>query len=356
MIDIRRLFRSLLPAAILFSAVLLSAAARGDDGDYQLGQGYNWGSYNFAGYSDIVEYLPTQGGENQTVGNFSVFVSGHVSSYYNPFIELRISGDGVARANTDISRPGVDPSLSPQRLYDDIEMSDSLTLRVGNMLTPVGAWNQLPVPALALTTARPAVTDLNFSNYLAGMSLNYSDANSDLPDLQVYWQPVGDFDSQSSGGVLNAYQTAHYKMVEGLHASIPLSLLNYVGVSFQRSRNALDTDQTLYGLDFKYAFDALTLQGEFTYSDLSGKLEGVPRHQETGVYLGASYELSERWALTSWVEEYRGRDASSAARDLLWGAVYRPLPAMSFKLEYLQNIGGPPVNPTGLLGSWSVLF
>lgn len=346
----RRLFRSLLPLVVLFSV-----SARGDD-DYQLGQGYNWGAYNFAGYSDLVEYLPTQTAGNQAVGTVSLFVSGHVSSYFNPFIEIGISGTGIASSNTDISSPGVDRSLATERLYDDIEMTDSLTLRVGNMLTPVGAWNQLPVPALALTAARPAVTDLNFSNYLAGMSLNYSDPKGDLPDLQVYWQPVGDLDEQPSGGVINAYQFTHYKMVEGFHASLPLSLLNYVGVSFQRSRNALDTDQSLFGLDFKYAVDALTVQGEFTYSDLAGNLQDLVRHSETGAYLAASYALDEQWSLTSWVEEYNGRHSSTAARDLLWGAVYRPLPAMAFKLEYLQNFGGQPINPTGLLGSWSVLF
>jgi hypothetical protein len=110
------------------------------------------------------------------------------------------------------------------------------------------------------------------------------------------------------------------------------------------------------GLDFKYAVDALTIQGEVTYSELSGNLRGLLRDHESGAYVAVSYALGERWALTSWLEGYSGRNSSGVARDVLWGAVYHPLPAMALKVEYLQNYGGQPVNPTGLLMSWSVLF
>jgi hypothetical protein len=48
--------------------------------------------------------------------------------------------------------------------------------------------------------------------------------------------------------------------------------------------------------------------------------------------------------------------AASDAHDLLFGIAYRPHPAIVIKLEYLQNIGGQPVNPTGLFASWSILF
>lgn len=365
MTDITRLLAAVWPTRrllclLLLTAVSPTASAFGDDGNdgggYQLGQGYNWGSYNFAGYSDVVEYLPTQNEKNQALSTASIFISGHISSYFNPFVEASFSNKGITAFNTAISSPGQDASLTTHRIYNDIEMTDTITLRLGNMLSPVGAWNQIPAPALVLTTARPAVTDLNFGNYLAGISVNYTDRDGDLPDMQVYWQPVSDLNEQPSGGVLDAYQLNHYKMVAGFHASLPLPLLDQIGVSFQRSRNGLDTDQSLYGIDFKYSFQSLTLQGEFTYSELSGALQNVLRHHESGAYVAASYALGEQWAVTSWVEEYSGRNASTAARDLLWGIVYHPLPAMALKLEYLKNFGGEPVNPTGLLMSWSVLF
>jgi hypothetical protein len=61
------------------------------DDSYQLGHGYNIGPFNFADYSDIVVNIPDE--EHKTVGfgDLSLFVTGHVTPIFNPFIDRKFS-------------------------------------------------------------------------------------------------------------------------------------------------------------------------------------------------------------------------------------------------------------------------
>ena len=330
----------------------ISHPARADS-DYELGHGYNVGPFNFAGYSELAIGLPDEGSKKVAVEDLSLFITGHINKLLNPFVEAELTHLDFSHSGPPDADRG-DGTLVLERLYDDVELSDSFTLRLGKMLAPVGAWNEIHAAPLVLTTIRPAVTFRNFSEYLTGASLNYADPNGESPSVQVYWQPDREFSERPSTITFN-----QYKMVEGLHITAPLSLLDQIGFSFQRSRDAENVNQSLFGLDFKYTIEQLTLQGEATYTFLSNgtsKDQHHPHQGELGAYLAGSYALGERWSVYSWYEEFAGRDDASASRDLLAGVAFHPYPAMVIKAEYLQNIGGPSVNPTGLFVSWSILF
>ncbi len=320
------------------------------DGDYQLGHGLDLGPFNFAGYSDLVANLPQQGQKSLVLNDLSLFVTGHIGRFFNPFTEAELT-------NFDIARSG---PLGPdrgqgefvlERLYNDAYLTDSVTFRLGKMLAPVGEWNVIHAAPLVLTTVRPAVTYRNFSEYATGVSVLYSDPTARLPDVQLYWQPSGEFSERPSSITFH-----QYKEVEGAHISFPIGLLDKVGISFQQSKDVRGFDQSLYGLDFHYTVGKLTLTGEATYSDISNAAALQARDSEWGAYAAASYALTDRWSVYGWYEGFADRTAPSAAHDLLFGLAYKPEPAIVFKLEYLQNIGGQPVNPTGLFASWSVLF
>jgi hypothetical protein len=133
-------------------------------------------------------------------------------------------------------------------------------------------------------------------------------------------------------------------------------LLDKVGFSFQQSKDVIGADQSLYGLDYHYTIGALTLQGEATFSDISHNGTAQARDTEWGAYAATSYALSENWSVYGWYETFADRTSPSVAHDLLFGIAFRPIPAMVFRAEYVQNLGGRPVNPTGFLASWAVLF
>jgi hypothetical protein len=337
------------PLIAALTCCFVGARAEADDG-YQLGHGLDLGPLNIAGYSSVSVNLPSQGQKSLALDDLSLFVTGHFNWLLNPFTEAELSSLDILRSGHLVGDRG-DGDFVLERVYNDSYLTDSITLRLGKMLTPVGEWNVIHAPPLVLTTVRPAVTYRNFSEYATGASVLYSDPNTSFPELQIYAQPVGELSERPAS--LTVHQ---YKQVEGAHVSFPLGLLDKIGVSFQQSKDVHGVDESLYGFDYHYTIDKLTLQGEATYSDISNNGTGLVRDTEWGGYAAASYSLSDQWSAYGWYETFADRSAPSTAHDVLFGIAYRPHPAIVFKLEYLQNISGHPVNPTGVFASWSVLF
>jgi hypothetical protein len=320
------------------------------DGDYQLGHGLDLGPLNIAGYSSVSALVPTTGQKALALDDLSLFVTGHFGWLFNPFTEAELSGLAILHSGHLMGERGQGDFVL-ERLYNDSYLTDSLTLRLGKMLAPVGEWNVIHAAPLVLTTVRPAVTNRNFSEYATGVSVLYSDPNTSFPELQLYWQPIGELSERPV-----SFTVHRYKEVEGAHVSFPLGLLDKIGVSFQQSEDVHGVNQSLYGLDFHYTVNKVTLQGEATFSDISNNGTGLVRDTEWGAYAAASYAFSDQWSTYGWYETFADRSVSTTAHDVLFGVAYRPHPAIVFKLEYLQNISGHPVNPTGVYASWSVLF
>jgi hypothetical protein len=332
---------------ILGCAAAIGAQAQ----NYELGRGLDLGSLNLAGYSNVVANFPAQQAKSLNVDDLSLFVSGHFDRLFNPFVVAELADISVIKTG---GPPGGEPDDGDavlERIYNDAYLTSTTTLRLGKMLSPVGEWNEIHAAPLVLSAVRPAVTYRNLSEYTTGASLRYSNPYWYLPDVQLYLQPTGEFSALPRPLVAR-----QYRMVGGGHVSFPLGLLDKVGFSFQQSKDVTGVDQSLYGFDYHYTFGKVTLQGEATFSDISNNGTAHARDTEWGVYAATSYALTDQWSLYGWYEEFADRTSSSTAHDLLLGVAYRPRPPIVLRLEYLQNVGGRPVNPTGLFASWAVLF
>lgn len=317
---------------------------------YHLGQGYDIGSFNLAGYSNVTAAFPAGKRDSLAVEDLSLFVTGHLSRWVNPFVEAELTHVTLARTSGDGDRdPGA--SLAIERLYNDAYLTNDLTLRLGKMLAPVGEWNLYHAAPLVLSTTRPAVTYRNFAAYIEGASLLYHDTNEIYPDVQVYWQP--DYEESERPRDVRFQQ---HKMTTGIHIAFPLTPIDTLGVSIQRTTDLQGVSQTLIGGDFSYSLERFTFRGEATYSRLGAGGSPLVHDSETGMYVSASYAVTHSWSAYTWYESFQDRNATSLAQDVLIGMAYRPIDPVVFKLEYLENFGGTPVNPTGLFASWSVLF
>ncbi|MBV9828980.1 MAG: hypothetical protein JO001_25435 [Alphaproteobacteria bacterium] len=169
--------------------------ARADS--YELGHGLNLGPFNVAGYSNLVLDLPAQRVKSLNLDDLSLFVTGHVNSAFNPFLEAELTSLSLLPPGR-LAGEHEAGDVVIERLYNDSYLTDSTTLRLGKMLSPVGEWNEIHAAPLVLTTIRPAVTYRNFSEYATGLSLRYADPYPYLPDVQVYWQPAGEFSARPS--------------------------------------------------------------------------------------------------------------------------------------------------------------
>lgn len=337
-----------LSAASLFC--FAGACVRAEE--YQLGHGLDLGPLNIAGYSNLVLQLPEGQGKSLSLEDFSLFVTAHGNWLLNPFAEAELTDLSLVPFGPSGGKRAGGGAFVLERLYNDSYLTASTTLRLGKMLTPVGEWNEIHAAPLVLSGVRPAVTYRNFGEYTTGAELRYADPFSRLPDAQFYIQPSGEFSERPR--TITMYQ---YRTLAGAHVSFPLGLIDKIGLSFQQSKDVGGVDQSLYGVDYHYTIGKLTLQGEATFSDIShnGTTSHV-RDTEWGAYAAASYALTDQWSVYGWYEGYADRTSPSVAHDLLFGVAYRPRPPIVIRAEFLQNIGGRPVNPTGLLASWAVLF
>ena len=316
-------------------------------GTYHLGQGLDVGPLNIAGYGNLLFNAPTHEKKALVLDDLSLFVSGHIGRFFNPFVEAELTKFDFLRQGGNRH----DGDLVLERIYDDINVNDSWTFRFGKMLAPVGEWNEIHAAPLVLSAVRPAVTYRSFSEYATGISVLYSDPFAEFPDVQVYWQPNGELSERPSDLTVRQYNT-----VEGIHVSLPFGLRDKIGASFQHAKSDDGIDQSAFGLDFNYRIGDWTLQGETTVSDVANPASVHARDTEWGLYAAASYAFSDKWSVYGWYESFADRTKRSLAQDALVGISYRLRPESIFRLEYLQNFDEATVNPTGVFASWSILF
>lgn len=331
--------------------------------DYQLGHGFDIGPVNIAGYADVALEAPRREAAMLNVNDLSLFVTAHLHRLINPFTEVEVAG--VELAGKPSSKRDGGGDIAFERLYNDAYLTDSFTLRIGKMLSPVGEWNVIHASPLVLSDVRPAVTFRNFSEYTTGLSVIYSDPAGFLPDVQIYWQPDGELSRRPRR---LEYRT--YREVEGLHLSFDGGLLDKLGLSYQRSVDLSGEDESLFGADYHYTAGRFTLEGEATASSLSQRQPPLApgpnagpgagtfhaRHSEWGGYAALSYAVDDHWSPYTWYEVFMDRSSRTTAQDLLFGVAYHFQPALVARAEYVQNIGGAPVNRTGPYVSLSVLF
>lgn len=354
----RTLIRAL-SVLLCMAAVTLTSPAHADD--YHLGEGYNLGSLNISGYSNLIAEVPNQGRSALNLDDLSVFLSGRFNRWVNPFVEFELSNAPLFTENGGLFEMGL-PRMVLERAYNDFLLTPAWTFRAGKMLSPVGEWNQIHAAPLVWTTTRPLTTYYNFSEFASGASLLYNDPEGFLPDVQVYYQPADDLLRKPRSS-----KQVQYRNVGGLNVAFTNDLRKRLGFSMQYAENS-DTGepQWLAGMDGRISFGALTLETQWTHNWIGRPDDSSPwlakpslqraHRNEWGGYVQAIYGLDEHWNLVARGETFHSHDANSSSDHLLLGIVYRPVPAISWKVEYLETGGAQLDLSRGLYASMAVLF
>lgn len=320
-------------------------------GEYHLGEGYTVGNVNVAGYANVVVDAPRNGPTELIVDDLSVFVTGRFNQYFNPFIEGEIATASLWRQGGSLLSDSK-PRVVLERLYNDSFVTDSLSVRIGKMLTPIGEWNTIHAAPLVWTTGRPMTTYRSFNEYTAGLSLNYAPQDGKLPEMQFYWQPGGDLVAKP-----RSLTVRKYTGVTGIHINWPSGLNDKIGLSLQHGDvNGTDEAQTLLGFNAKKTLGKFQLETEATTTHLTGSNPARVRSNEWGAYVLGAYALTNKLSLMARYEYFEDRGVVNASRNALLGLAYRPDPAMVLKVEYIKNSGAVIDVNTGLFTSFSVLF
>lgn len=339
---------------VAVGAALATCAAVAAAADYSLGQGYVVGDYTVSGYANLVAENPVGGTAALSVDDLSLFVSGQVNRWVNPFVEAEVTGATLARAG------GVSPhrgTFVAERLYDDILLGDTDILRIGKILAPVGDWNLVHAAPLVPTSTRPLTTNFGFSEYANGVSwLEQASPLPGHPDLQVYAQPGGEWLPRPSDVTQH-----HYRNVWGGHLNWRLGgLTDKFGLSLQSGRLSDSGERyTLLGANVRRTFGRLRLESEMTWSHWHGERPGEQASEsdrERGVYVLGDYAVDPHWHLVAEAEHFDARFAPQPSRNVLLGVEYKPNPGLVWRLEYVHQTGWQQMIPTGWIGALAVLF
>jgi hypothetical protein len=318
---------------------------------YQLGQGFQYGNYSLSGYANV-ELVDRFGlPANLALDDLSLFASGRVNQWVNPFAELELSGQTLIRQGGGAANG----DYIVERIYNEVVFSEHDTMRVGKILTPLGAWNTVHAAPLVPIITRPYTTARGFNAYMSGLCWQHDSADGIMPDVELYWQPDNEWFKRPVTQTIRNFHN-----VIGGHINKSLSMKNMLGASFQHGK-LIETGEVfmLFGLNASQSFDKLTLQGEA----ITAKLSGVSTRfhdMELGVFTFADYAITPQWHGIIGGEYYQDHTQAPSSRSTLLAVNYKlsRVPVV-WKLEYIHQAGVPAsiaTIRTGLKGSLSFLF
>lgn len=337
---------------LLFCLLTLVAQAARADGGASTEAAVAANRFTFSGYANVVTESPAGGRAQLIVDDLSLFVTGRINRWVNPFFEAEIAGATLAQENSGLFS-GRAPNIILERLYNDSYLTNNLSLRIGKMLTPVGEWNLIHAAPLIWTTTRPLTTYRGFNEYTSGLALLYSPSSGALPEIQLYTQPDGEIIARPKTLVVRTYEH-----VFGAHANWAIGLNDKLGISLQHAQvNKTGEEQTLAGVNFSKSFGNLSVETEAFTTRITGANAARLRNNEWGGYLQGAYALDAHWNLLGRAEVFADREFSQTSRNTLLGVVYKSAPsAPVWKLEYVHQSGQKLNIETGLYASFSILF
>lgn len=344
------MMRNILLTIVLFQFGCLVSPTVHAEG-YQLGQGWQYGNVSISGYTNI-EVVDRFGSPARLdLDDLSLFASGRINQWINPFTEIELSGQTLVRQGGGAANG----DLIVERFYNEVKFSEHDTLRVGKMLTPLGEWNSVHAAPLVSIITRPYTAGLGFNAYMSGVNWMHDSINNAMPDVQLYWQPDNEWFKRPVTQTIRNFHN-----VIGGHINKTLSLKDKLGASLQHGQ-LIETGEmfTLFGLDASQFFGKLTLQSEAVAAKFSGS---NPRAHDTelGVFALADYAITPQWHGIIGGEYYQDHTKKSSSRSTSLAVNYKPsIVPVVWKLEYIHQAGVPAAIATirtGLKGSLSFFF
>jgi phosphate-selective porin len=319
--------------------------------NYHWGRGLSvpQGNLNLGGYfNGSFKHLQSKK-NSASLDDISLFISWSPHARLRFFSEIEL--EEWLSTDTGIH---LGDALRVERLYVDFLATESLTLRLGKFLTPVGYWNVTHAATLVWTTTRPLATDEQlFPSHASGLmiSKNFTFSEQNL-DISLYADDSHDFDIHKDlidfdyafGGRL------HYEVFEQLHLGVSY-------LAFNKGTTSAKATNHLFGLDLLWKKNDYELQMEWNYRrayDLQGS--------EHNFYIQGVAPLESHLFAVGRYEHLNGEHEINAAVIQghahlgIAGVAWRPYTPLSIKAEYRFGTGNQQVAPSGFFTSISMFF
>ena len=339
----------LCPAFLLLAAQFVSADDGSGEailiGSYELGRGlpigdsgFTVGGYATARYDDMRGSNP-----RLTADHLSLMVWWEGSGRWKFFSEADLEESLATRHS------GADEErfLALERFYLDYALTDSVNVRLGKYLTPIGRWNQIHADPLVWTTSRPMVTHAVFpGTATGGMVQGTVSIGSREMDYAIFL---------SAGTELRRKPAEDpFSEARGLHLNLPVGSALQLGLSLADFEQEATPGQRkrLAGMDFLWSRQRWEITGEGVYRSSN---EGAAL-VEKGGFIQAVAPLTGRLYAVGRIEALRFAGADKTSRNWVAGLNYRYNRALSLKAEVVRGSHLQDGMPEGFLASFNVLF
>lgn len=302
-----------------------------------------------SGYAKLKTSSPNNAPTAVELDDASLFLSGKFNRWLNPFVEAEAYSMPLWEEGKGLQFNSA--QLVFERLYNDMHVTEDDTLRLGKFLAPINHWNIVHAAPLVWTTNRPVTSTYSRANYITGINVRHDFEAISGNALEVYWQPVEEVNPKSLSEHERRYQT-----VAGARWIVHEDLDYYLGASFQHANvDKINETRNSISIDGNWQHKWFELESELLFTQVDTDQVHYRNH-DWGGYLQLAVPLVAHFNLIGRYEHFEFANKQAATDTALGGIVYRPVPRLSFKLEWQQTQGSVYKNETGLYSSIAVLF
>ena len=304
------------------------------------GTGFNLGGYTSLSYEND-KHQP----EKLNLDDLSLFIHWEGEGKFRLFSEIDLEDSVSYEQGAGFTTRHA--YLALERLYADYLYSDSLNLRFGKFLTPIGRWNLIHAQPLQWTSSRPLITERTFpTNATGGMVYGTVSAAGHNIDYSLYasigeeWRPDPKQDP--------------FEEAYGIHLALPDSGFGEFGISYAKfeQKSSIGEKRNLIGVDYLWTRNRYEVSAELAYrfSDKTSQFD------ERGLFIQGVAPLSERWYGVARYEFYDQAGDVPATNIALLGIAMKLSPTLILKAEYSHASNNRINSPEGVFTSFSILF
>ncbi len=302
-----------------------------------------------SGYAKLTANALNRAPTAVELDDLSLFVSGKFNRWLNPFLEAEAYKMPLWEESNGLQFNSA--QLVIERLYNDIQITEDDTFRAGKFLAPINHWNIVHAAPLVWTTTRPVTSNYSRANYITGFNIRHDFDALSGHALEVYWQPAAEFNPKP----LTEHER-HYQTVAGARWIAHEDLDYYLGVSFQHADvDKSNETRNSISVDGNWQHKWFELESELLFTQVDTDQRHYRNH-DWGGYVQMAVPLVDHFNLIARYEHFEFANKLAPTDSVLGGIVYRPVPRLSFKLEWQQTEGSVYKNQTGLYSSIAVLF
>jgi hypothetical protein len=271
------------------------------------------------------------------------------------FGELRLD-DAVEFVDGEGANSG-DWNLTIERLYAELLLTPTLTLRAGEVYTPFGLWNVVRRAPLTWTADRPAITEKVFPQHTAGLSLLYQttwqgwsvDATTYGPAQDALASRRVDEDELNEDGLMFGGRVAAGHVLGPAFAAVGLNALGFRPQGY-------DGWTTVTGADLDVTLADHHITGEFTF-----RISPAGQLTKQGLYLQDVIPLTpfvpmvrELYGVLRFEQLQPGRGPGGVGG--LGGLFWRPVPLLVLRADYFFTNRTLDDFEPGFRSSVSIMF